>query len=282
MQEYTRSSVNSGTEKVIRKWDVDDATVVVAKIGGFAKNTLSVNDKTLPLKLSLRKKNQASIILRDGRRATLSVTPQLGSVPSIELRVGDQLMVETGKQPITCPSCATAVKPNDRFCQSCGKEMPPAENYLHQKNLKEAARMVWILAALFVVFGIFMFFAQKMQSQTALARIAHFSPGDTIPNPAGGAAYSVAKLRAQLQWAPWGILVVNLVVASIMALLALWARKAPLAALLVATATYAVIIVTNAILDPRTLAQGLLVKIIVIALLIRGIKAALALRQPDA
>ena len=267
---------------MIRKWDVDDATVVVAKFGTLGRNTVTVNDRTLPLKLSLRKKNQASLILRDGRRATLSVTPQFGATPMIELRVGDRLMVETAKQPLKCAACGAAVNPNDRFCESCGKELPPAENYAHQKNLKAAARMVWYLAALFLVFGIIMFLAQKTASQNALAKIAHFAPADTIPNPNGGAPFEVAKLRAQLLWAPWGVLTVNLVMTLVMAVLALWARKAPLAALLVATATYAVIIVTNAILDPRTIAQGFIVKIVVIALLVRGIKAALALRKSDA
>jgi hypothetical protein len=42
-----------------------------------------------------------------------------------------------------------------------------------------------------------------------------------------------------------------------------------------------VVIVASAIADPRTLAQGLIVKIIVIVMLVNGTKAALALRNDD-
>jgi len=38
------------------KWNVDDKTVVDAKIGGFGKNVLTVNGRAIPNKLSLRKK----------------------------------------------------------------------------------------------------------------------------------------------------------------------------------------------------------------------------------
>ena len=38
--------------------------------------------------------------------------------------------------------------------------------------------------------------------------------------------------------------------------LAIWGKRAPLQAVLVALATYVVVIVTNAMLDPKTIAQG--------------------------
>ena len=78
------------------------------------------------------------------------------------------------------------------------------------------------------------------------------------------------------------MLIVNLIIAAIMLALALWGRRSPLPAVLIATATYAVVIAYAAIGDPATLGQGLLMKIIIIAFLIRGIKAALALRTAGA
>jgi hypothetical protein len=99
-----------------------------------------------------------------------------------------------------------------------------------------------------------------------------------FPTPIEGRSYTVGELRKQLEWAPWGVLIVNLIIAAIMLVLSLWARRAPLPAVLVAAATYAVVIVGSAIMDPTTLAQGWILKLIIIAFLYRGIKAALALR----
>ena len=48
------------------------------------------------------------------------------------------------------------------------------------------------------------------------------------------------------------------------------------------TATDAVVLAAGAINDPATLGQGLLMKIIIIAYLFKGIKAALALRSANA
>jgi hypothetical protein len=84
-----------------------------------------------------------------------------------------------------------------------------------------------------------------------------------------------------LRWEAWGVLLTNAVLAAVMAGLALWSRRSPLPAVIVATATYAVVIVFNAIMDPKTIGQGIFVKIIVIGLFVKGIKAALTLRVAD-
>jgi hypothetical protein len=156
------------------------------------------------------------------------------------------LLVETDSKPLQCSACQTAVKPNDQFCENCGHAMPSGEDHAHQKNVKQAARTIWTLSALFLLSGLVLYFLSKSQ-------------------PAKSA-----------------VLIGSLVLVAIMAILAVWAKKAPLAALVVATATYCVLIVTSAIVDPRTIAQGLILKIVVITLLIRGIKSALALRVSNA
>ena len=229
-----------------RRWDVDDTTVVTVKVGGFGRNSLTVYGVQVPAKLRLRKKSNTSFILKDGRRATLTIRPQFATAPDVELRVGDRLLVETDAKPRQCGSCQTAVKPNDQFCASCGHPMPSGEDHAHQKNVKQAARTIWTLAVLFLLSGV--------------------------------ALYFIAKSKA----AKSAVLVVSLVLVAIMAILAVWAKKAPLAALVVATATYCVLIVTNAIVDPRTIGQGLILKIVVVTLLVRGIKSALALRVSNA
>jgi len=107
-------------------------------------------------------------------------------------------------------------------------------------------------------------------------------PDSVLQTAINGRTYTVEELRKQLLWEPWGVLIVNLILAAIMLGLSIWARRAPLPAVLIATATYAVVIVAAAISDPATLGQGLLVKIVIIAFLVKGIKAALALRTASA
>jgi hypothetical protein len=63
------------------------------------------------------------------------------------------------------------------------------------------------------------------------------------------------------------------VVPAIFIPLALWSRTKPYEALLTATVLYILIILADAIYAPKSLAQGLIVKIIIITYLVKGIRA---------
>ena len=119
--------------------------------------------------------------------------------------------------------------------------MPPPEHHFHKKHVNAAMHAIIWLAILFAVVGMLLYYTSHEKSELA-----------------GG-----------------------LVLSGIMAVLAFWSRKAPLPAVLVATAIYFALIVLDAIIDPKTLAQGVPVKILFIILLVRGIKAALALRTAN-
>jgi hypothetical protein len=136
------------------------------------------------------------------------------------------------------------------------------------------------LAGLFAVSGVIMYFVSSAQAAEALSSMAAMDAAAEVP--VEGNLYTVAELRQQIAFEPWSLLISNWVLAVAMVGLAMWGKRAPLPAVLVATATYAAVIVVNAIIDPRTLAQGIFVKIIVIAFFVRGIKAALALRAANA
>jgi zinc-ribbon domain len=265
---------------MLLRWDVDDANTVTLKIGGFAKSVLAVNDREIPSGLKLSRKKQIVFSLADGRDATISVKPRFASMPEITLRVSGQLMVPTEKTPVKCPSCGASAKPNDRFCRSCGKSMPAAENYLLRRSVKEATGTIWTLGVLFAISGLIFFFLAKSQYAEALAKLNGLNPNQTIP--INGVAYTVLALRDKILWAQWGVLIVNLILAAVMVGLALWGRRAPLAAVLVAAATYAVVLVTNTLIDPTSIGQGVYLKIFVVILLARGIKGALALRATHA
>jgi hypothetical protein len=265
-----------------KTWEIDDATSVKVHFGVFGKKVISVNGSEAYSSRKMTSKGQVAFALPDGRSGALSIKPQFFSAPDIGLRVNDQLFAETTKKPVKCPACDAVAKPYDRFCGSCGKPMPSAEDRALQKNVKQATGAIKILAVLFVLSGVAFFFITKGQADTALTQMQAMDPAAPYPTAINGRTYTVGELRHELAWEPWGVLIVNLILAVIMVALALWAKRAPLAAVLVATATYIVVIVYGGIMDPASLGQGWIVKLIIIAFLIKGIKAALALRSARA
>ena len=265
-----------------RKWEVDEANAVTAHFGAFGKKVIAVNGKEAYNSRKMTRKGEIDFALPDGRGAVLSIKPEFVGRPTIHLRVAGKLVVETPKKPITCGSCGAVAKPYDGFCAKCGKPLPTAEDYELRGNVTAATSAIKALAILFVLGGLLMFAVTRSQNDAALVKLSAMQDEATYPTPIQGRSYTVGELRKQIEWEPWGVLIVNLILAAIMLALALWARRSPLPAVLIATATYLVLIVGNAIGDPRTLAQGWIIKIIVIAFLIKGIKAALALRSARA
>ena len=265
-----------------KTWEVDEANTVKAHFGAFGGKVVTVNGKEVHNSRKMGPGRMIQFALPDGRNAAVSLTPHFIGGPSINLRVDGRLVVETGKTPVKCPACRTVAKPYDRFCGKCGKAMPTAEDHELQKNVKSATSAIKVLAVIFVLAGIAFFFVTKGNTDAALVNLKGMDATATYPEPIQGQTYTVGELRKQLEWEPWSVLTVNLIIAAIMVGLAIWAKRAALPAVLIATATYIVVIVGSAIVDPATLAQGWIVKIIIIAFLIKGIKAALALRTASA
>jgi hypothetical protein len=261
------------------KWEIDDATTIEARFGSFGKEVVTVNDKEVVSRRSMRMKGDLAFALPDGRAGTIAVASRYLGKPNVDLRVDGRLFAASGKHPIKCQACGASARPYDRFCNDCGKPLPTPEQRGQERQVKDATGAIRALAWLFAIFGLIMFFVLRSQSSDALGKIAGMDGAATIPIE--GVTYTVAQLRDQLRWEPWSVLVTNALLAVVMAGLALWGRRSPLPAVIVATATYAVVIVINAIVDPKTIAQGIIVKIIIIGLFVKGIKAALALRAAN-
>jgi hypothetical protein len=267
---------------VDKTWELDESNTVKAHFGALGGKVVTVNGKEVHNSRKMGPGGQIPFQLPDGRRAALSLRKAFMGAPGIDLRVDGKLMLETGKTPIKCAACGTGAKPYDRFCGKCGKPMPSAEDHELQKNVKSATGAIKVLAVLFVIAGIAFFFISKSGADAALLTLEGMDPASTYPTPIDGRSYTVGELRKQIAWEPWSLLIINLIVAAIMLALSFWARRAPLPAVLIATATYVVVIVGSAIADPATLAQGWIVKLIIIVFLVKGIKAALALRSARA
>lgn len=262
------------------KWEVDGATVVEATFSAFGKQVVTVNGETMASRRRLRTKGDLPFALADGRTGTITVTPRLFAKPQVDLRVDGRLFAPSGKKPWRCKACSADAKPYDQFCSGCGATLPSAEQRSHERQVEEATGAMRALAWLFSIFGVILFFVARSQTTSALAKLAGMDDGATVQ--IGDMTYTVMQLRDEVIWEPWGVLISNAVLAAVMAALAVWGKRWPLPAVVVAMATYAVVIVMNAIADPATIGQGIILKVIIVAIFLRGIKAALTLRTADA
>jgi hypothetical protein len=256
-----------------RTWQVDDATAVHASFGTFFGGSVSVNGVQVHDARRRLGKYDIAFELHDGRSAKLSVNPLSIGKPAAQLRVEGRLLSESGAQPFRCRTCATVVEPFDRYCERCGHALPSAEQRVQARHVQEATNAIKVLAVLFALSAA-IDYALRANAGTALSDMA----GLAYPVTVDGITYSVGALRDHLLWEHWSALVINSILAAVMTGLAIWGKRAPLAAVLCGTATYAVVNVANTIRDPATIAQGLLLKLVIVLLLAKGIKAGLALR----
>lgn len=170
---------------------------------------------------------------------------------------------------VTCPHCSVENADGAAFCVSCGKALPLAsagpkvvsgdqfattavgrglQGDQLKKQLRTASNTLFLVGVLMVVGGVVVY--AMLQNAPAGAR----------------------KLAPTL-------LVVNLVLAAIFFALGGWARVSPLPAAIVGLALFLTLQLVNAVLDPTTIAQGIIVKVIVIVVLIKSVSAGMKYKQ---
>ncbi|MET3133474.1 hypothetical protein AAKU55_003764 [Oxalobacteraceae bacterium GrIS 1.11] len=264
-----------------RKWEVDEVTVVEANFGVFGQKIVTVNGYEVYKQRRQRVKGEIELTLPDGRTALITSRQPITGYAIVELRVNGRLMIASGKEAVKCCACGSIVKPYDQFCTKCGVTMSKAKDYTHFEYIKSATTTIWTLAALYLISGVVMFFMAKFELAETFVKLQGMSP-EALVSMNDGNSYTVEALSKKLMWQTWGVLIVSAILASVMGVLARWSKRAPLAAILIATAIFVVVNVANAIADPKTLGQGVVVKVFVVFFLLKGIKAALAHRTVNA
>ena len=192
--------------------------------------------------------------------------------------------------PRKCHYCGGAITSADKFCPGCGKEWNPVFSFIadrvrseeEDKNfnkLSRATEILWLLVFVFSLSGAIGYFGKLKQSKRALANLADMNPDFVIPKEIEGRYFTVAQLQKQVVFELWTPVFVGLALAAVMAGLAIWSRRSPLPAILIASGIYAANIVLGTVINPTSLLQGLAVKIIVIVGLAHGIIASVNLRR---
>lgn len=150
----------------------------------------------------------------------------------------------------TCPSCETQNPYSAQFCKKCGAAADPDSQAVYEGRIKpaldKARNGIFIVGALYVVGGMLMSALSSMQ----------------------GTGEDVGLIMG-----------VNIALALIHVGLGIWAKKAPLAAAVTAMVLFITVHLVNAILDPATIVQGILIKVIFISVLISAIKAGLEAKK---
>ena len=156
---------------------------------------------------------------------------------------------------------------------SIGKRIRTADR---RRKLANAGRWILALGVLFAVLGTAFGIKAMSDAKDAHMVLAQYNDSDIWSQPVNGETLTVGEMKKKIDMEPRVIFITNYILAAIMIGLFFWCKKSPLPAATTALCVYLAVIVLNAIIDPITIIQGYLIKILFIIAMIGAIKAALA------
>ncbi len=189
-------------------------------------------------------------------------------------------------QKLICSHCGAEYKEQDVFCGECGAQLKDEDRSDdHEEWSEEVAKKVnsaskWILALgfLFIVFGSFIGYQQKEITDEAIANLAQYEDSMVWPEPVNGKTVTVSELRDLVNFEYFSVFVLNYFLAFVMFVIYFWSKTSPFSAFVTALSIYVGVIVLNAVVEPATIVQGIILKIFVIVALANVIKAAVPTR----
>jgi hypothetical protein len=197
---------------------------------------------------------------------------------------------------MNCPKCGVAVTADEKFCSGCGAGIAvtpdgnviPYDRVATPKVIASGGGRTtrkWLIALSIItaVSGIFFFVMSRSESEADIAKAEELLAGhtteekDAIYQQQFGMTFDEIKAHQRglvnLQFG------VNLALAVIYLGLWFWARTNPYAAALVAFLLFITVIVVSGVYEPKTLVQGILLKILFTIGLVQAIKAGREERQ---
>ena len=168
---------------------------------------------------------------------------------------------------LTCPHCGAAYAPGQRFCESCGKAVPAAA--------AGGPRVVGdapTSGAGYKLAGDELLKQQKKAS-TALLIVAVLQ---TLGTVLMAVLANVARSNVQID--PLDVAILGAVAAGFWGLW-WWSRSRPLPAAITGLVVFLTLHLIAAVVDPKSIVQGILIKIIVVVLLVSAIQAGIKYRR---
>lgn len=168
-----------------------------------------------------------------------------------------------------CPHCA-ANTPVGSFCQSCGKAIESAAS---APRVVKGADIAKTSAGATLQ-------SEQLEKQVRSASGALLAVAILSLLGLGLLWFMLQQMGPQVDWDIATILLAAQAAISVIFFgLWIWSKSSPLPAAIVGLVVYLSLILVNAFMDPATIAQGLIVKIIIIAFLCKGISAGLQHRK---
>lgn len=220
----------------------------------------------------------------DGLRYELEIIRR-GEAPSVE--------DDTGAQ--ACAQCGAEVRGADTFCGACGADLAAEAgsdeqrkvearretaqrrlghgSAIRKKTTRRAAGWLLALCVLFVIGGFVQFLMLTYQANKAYENLRPFADDQML-----NIGITAGELRAKIDLEVMMMPAISGALAVLMLGLYIWARRSPFPAILTGLCTFLALILFNALVDPTTLLQGVIVKVLAIAGLVGGLKATLAER----
>lgn len=177
----------------------------------------------------------------------------------------------------TCPSCDKAISKDDKFCPFCGQPVIVLSGE-EKKKIQLASKAILGLSILFFVFGTILGILQLKTAGKAQMNLARYRDSDRYPEVIDGKYYTVGEVKRMVDNEVKIIFIINYFLAAVMFGLHVWSRRSPFPAMVTALCVYSALIALNAIIDPKTFAQGIIIKVLIIVILVGGLKASLVAR----
>lgn len=265
----------------LTKWKINDDINVSWETSAFGLQTIMVSGIEVSSQYKFRPSHQTEFALPGGKTGLIKVQMS-GFAQSAELYVNGELVLSTSEaKNRSCQACHAADVGNDNFCQKCGAALPAKAVTMQQSKLKSATTSIIVLAVMYFLSAIAFYYIQQNTIAESMKVLSSYQDSDNFPTPIEGKTYTVGELKKSMEFQKWQVLILNTILGLIMVGLAIWSKKAPLPALIVASGIYVIVIVGNAFVDPRTLGQGIYMKVIIIGVLFQGIKSGLALQKKN-
>lgn len=186
---------------------------------------------------------------------------------------------------VPCARCGALVAVGERFCGGCGHDAGASAVAEVERGQKIGKARKWLLVicVLTLITGVGMYAFQSYQVDGQLAQaerqLSSMSTAERdsfmVAQTGMTWAQAVDHDRGQVTM----LLVVNLALSALYFGMWIWAKKNALGATLVAFFLFTGVMVMNVVLDPKTIAQGIVVKVIFTVILVKAIGAAFEERR---
>ena len=163
----------------------------------------------------------------------------------------ETLIPDASSEITICENCRSQQSNEKKFCSSCSFPVQGTDEEKSSFRLRLSSRKRFLKDA-----------EQKTRSATTMIYVA-------------AGLFFVSGLITFFATDDFAILLVNLVICVVYLILAVWSSRNAFAAILTALLIYLTIQLINVMTIPGSLFSGIIIKIVIIAAFVKGIKAAL-------